>query len=137
MSPEPTVSERGEEKIGAQQENTDAEGDSEAPAAKRRRPPPSIDFTGYDHSMELHQPGAHPSASQRPDTDQTSKTTSLVDFAHQAELAAVAARIDSQQISGDSEIDRRRLERREELRREAEAMRAALRAKEREIDELV
>ena len=109
-SPEP-VSEREEK----------GEANTEAPAAKRRRPPPSIDFTGYD-------PGT---------TNAEDGPSNISDYARQAELAAAAAHQNRIRPSSDGDDDdRSKLERREALLREAEAMRAALRAKEREIDDL-
>ncbi|EHY52687.1 GATA factor SREP [Exophiala dermatitidis] len=145
-SPEPVSPEQG---------NPETSRD-ESPAAKRRRPPPSVDYTGYV-------PG--PSAA-----DATSATRQPSDdYTVQARLAAAAAegmqldpllmdagrrqrdqlpRISEPpgstigQHTAESDRDRERdreqwrNERRAQLMREAEVMRAALRAKEREIDDL-
>ncbi|KAK5060020.1 hypothetical protein LTR84_009904 [Exophiala bonariae] len=120
------------------------------PATKRKRPPPTVDYTGYVPDSARND---GPGEIQRP-TD---------DFTVQARLAAAAAeemqldpalvgagqhdrRLESTPLrtSERSEVspssypqtERVRNERRTQLMREAEEMRAALRAKEREIDDL-
>ncbi|KAL2438541.1 hypothetical protein ABEF95_011579 [Exophiala dermatitidis] len=128
----------------------------ESPAAKRRRPPPSVDYTGYVPGPSATDAGS----ATRPPSD---------DYTVQARLAAAAAegmqldpllmdagrrqrdqlpRISEPpgsttgQHTTESDRDRERdreqwrNERRAQLMREAEVMRAALRAKEREIDDL-
>ena len=85
-----------------------AEDGAEAPAAKRQRPPPSIDFTGYDPSSA-------------PSTSEPEHQKVAADYAHQV---AEAFRMQERQ------------KRRFELQQEAEAMRVALRAKEKELDDL-
>lgn len=125
ISPEP-VSEREEQ----------AEADADAPAAKRRRPPPSVDYTGYDpRSTNIEDGIPVDGGVDKPDVPNIGS-----DYAMQAEVAAAAAHQSrkgsprSQFI--DVDTDQRKLERRTELLREAEAMRAALAAKEKEIDDL-
>jgi hypothetical protein len=125
---------------GQQQESTD-----HSPAPKRRRLPPTVDYTGYV-PQDTTEDTARPA--QRP-TDE---------YTLQAQLAAVAAaegmRLDPALINAgrqprpveqavddagqatSQETEYLREERRAQLMREAEVMRAALRAKEREIDEL-
>lgn len=103
---------------------------SEGPATKRRRPPPPIDFTDYD-----------PGATTKDDAQSSARDQAAVaDYARQAQLAAAAAehgRVDLALREGsNADADRKKMERRAQLLREAEAMRAALRAKEKEIDDL-
>lgn len=118
------------------------------PAPKRKRAPPTVDYTGY--------------VPQSPTSDtsrQPQKTAE--DYTVQLQLAAAAAEgmqldpalvdasrggrreLDNRMSQptetreGDSTVEEdRRAERRAQLMREAEVMRAALRAKEREIDDL-
>jgi len=120
------------------------------PAPKRKRPPPTVDYTGYV-----------PDSAR---SDLQGETQRLAeDFTVQARLAAAAAegmQLDPA-LAGAGHHDRRsdvppirlnemqditnlsprhaeqlRNDRRTQLMREAEEMRAALRAKEREIDDL-
>jgi len=125
------------------------------PATKRKRSPPTVDYTGYvpDPPSDSRPPSA-PQA-------QTASSASSDDFAAQVRLAAAAAtegmQLDPALLDGGRQQheaqrrelqrespgnhdaggrDRGRTERRAQLMREAEEMRAALRAKEREIDEL-
>lgn len=120
------------------------------PTAKRRRSPPTVDYTGYV-----------PESSARDAPQSTQKAAE--DYTVQAQLAAAAAegmRLDPalvdasrRQREQDANMTREpefrtggttvepdrgnwRAERRAQLMREAEVMRAALRAKEREIDDL-
>ncbi|KIX08298.1 uncharacterized protein Z518_02954 [Rhinocladiella mackenziei CBS 650.93] len=128
-----------------QQESAD-----NTPAPKRRRPPPMVDYTGYVPES---------SASDGP----RSTTRTGEDYTVQLQLAAAAAEgiqldpalVDSARRRREQDTavqqqketpanatnagrDREawRAERRAQLMREAEVMRAELRAKEREIDEL-
>lgn len=119
-----------------QQESNDG-----APAPKRRRPPPTVDYTGY---VPEYTSGNAEASIPRP----------IDDYTVQAQLAAAAAegmqldpaltdagRPQQEEAAADTtddEVKREalRAERRTQLMREAEVMRAALRAKEREIDEL-
>ncbi|RVX70759.1 hypothetical protein B0A52_05410 [Exophiala mesophila] len=116
------------------------------PASKRKRLPPTVDYTGYipESSASIRQPSPHKHAE---------------DFAVQAQLAAAAAegmQLDPALVNTPHrhrgielppirELQRSieastpphlRGDRRAQLMREAEEMRAALRAKEREIDDL-
>lgn len=122
-----------------------------SPAAKRKRLPPTVDYTGYIPEA---------SAAIRP----VSPHKHAEDFAVQAQLAAAAAegmQLDPALVnsphrhrgielppirelhrsietatSGHLRGELLRGDRRAQLMREAEEMRAALRAKEREIDDL-
>lgn len=104
---------------------------SEPPSAKRKRPLPSIDFTGYD-----------PARDNQSDMVAESDSPDAAKYARQAQIAAAAAaeqeRLDKSQDqnSDDPDIARKRIDRRQELVREAELMRAALRAKEQEINDM-
>lgn len=140
------------EPVSPEQNYHETSGDP-SPAPKRRRPPPPVDYTGYV-------PG--PSAADAPRSAQTPSD----DYTVQARLAAAAAegmQLDPLLVDAgrrqkepalrqndapspkpaapnslNSEGDREhwRNERRAQLMREAEEMRAALRRKEREIDDL-
>lgn len=113
-------------------------------AAKRIRLPPIVDFTGF-----------RPDGSIRPTTDPSgykdagggirrSPATSVQSFANHSTRPSPAFRgqPDGSPQAGHSSLataqdhEQRRNERRATLMREAEIMRAALRAKEREIDDL-
>lgn len=113
-------------------------------AAKRIRLPPIVDFTGF-----------RPDGSVRPTTDPSgykdagggirrSPATSTQSFSNHGSRPSPAFRSqpDASPQLGHSSLptaqdeEQRRNERRATLMREAEIMRAALRAKEREIDEL-
>lgn len=137
-SPEPNASAQDEQQ---------ADGDS-SPAPKRRRQPPSVDYTGYVPQASLSE------------TTYASRDRAA-QFSSQLQQAAAAAE-DMQLDPALLEAGRRRQEedastarhhegalenaaaqqgvlrneRRAQLMREAEVMRAALRAKEREIDDL-
>jgi hypothetical protein len=119
-SPQPTTS-ASPEPAGEGEEQ--AEESSDVPAAKRRRPPPSIDFTGYDAGV----------APQKKDEQESA--SSMADYAVQAQRAAAVAEHGSSD-GADGENDRGKVNRRAQLLQQAEAMRAALRAKEKEIDDL-
>jgi len=142
MSPEPTSPEQD-----GQQESADS-----TPAPKRRRPPPTVDYTGY--------------VPENPTTDgPSSAQKSPEDYTVQLQLAAAAAEgihldpalvnasrgqrepdattpqgrdtaANTNTTATDQDREHSRSERRAQLMREAEVMRAALRAKEREIDDL-
>ncbi|KAI1611122.1 GATA-binding protein [Exophiala viscosa] len=128
-------------------QDTQQESSDNAPPAKRRRPPPEVDYTGY-----VPEPTNGDAKASIP--------RSIDDYTVQAQLAAAAAegmqldpaltdagrpRQEGDTAEGEqtgapanAEEDQEgfRTERRTQLMREAEVMRAALRAKEREIDEL-
>ncbi|KAH0844422.1 GATA factor SREP [Fonsecaea pedrosoi] len=117
-----------------------------SPAPKRRRPPPTVDYTGY--VPQTHMDEAPQDANE--------------DYASRLQRAAIAAggmQLDPALVEAgrrrqeqdattaqpsednENEMNERdravwRAERRAQLMREAEVMRAALRAKEREIDDL-
>lgn len=132
-SPEPVSPEQA-----VYQESVDA-----SPAPKRRRPPPTVDYTGY--VPEAASSHAQQSTPRPPE-----------EYRVQAQLAAAAtegmhldpALSDTGRRSQEQEVghsvtanserdqDLLRADRRAQLMREAEVMRAALRAKEREIDDL-
>ncbi|KAK5331997.1 GATA type transcriptional activator of nitrogen-regulated proteins [Exophiala xenobiotica] len=135
-SPEPISPEQH-----AYQESNDT-----SPPPKRRRPPPTVDYTGYVPEITAG------------DTQQTGPAPAD-DYRAQAQLAAAAAegmhldpaladagrRQQERDVSppayadgtnADRDRELLRAERRAQLMREAEVMRAALRAKEREIDDL-
>ena len=135
-SPEPTSSVPDEQPLAA----------DSSPAPKRRRQPPSIDYTGYMPQTGVSEPS--PTPQDTPDH-----------YAVQLQRAAAAAggmQLDpalleagrrgqeqdatqpENQTSSNAEQERAtlRVDRRAQLMREAEVMRAALRAKEREIDDL-
>jgi hypothetical protein len=98
------------------------EADPQPPSAKRQRPPPSIDFTGFDPTT--------------PDAGKT-QSAEAADYARQAQIVAAAtAAIGRHSYPEHTEAERKRIDRREALLREAELMRAALKAKEKEIDEM-
>jgi hypothetical protein len=104
----------------------------EGPAAKRQRPPPSIDFTGYDpESSSSIQVGS----SAQSDYVETARVAST-SFTAVNDATRPTAKNNDNENDGSLELDRRKTERRERLLREAEEMRAALRAKEQEISEL-
>jgi len=123
---------------------------TEAPSAtKRIRLPPVIDFTGFrpdGTSRMTTDPSAykdagggtrlpatgysHLSPITGPPADSSQLDTSNSHFYQQNQLPGLSA------AAGTHEEQWRREERRANLMREAEVMRAALRAKEREIDEL-
>ena len=113
-----------------------AEVNADAPAAKRRRPPLSVDFSGYQPEAI----NAEDSFAPNRDEHNAKSPSGDTDYARQAELAAAAAqqsRLDpSSRGVGEAESDTGKLERRAELLREADAMRAALAAKEKEINDL-
>lgn len=136
ISPEPTSPE-----LEGQQESN-----SNTPGPKRKRLPPTVDYTGYIPEEQTA-------------NKQTSPRKAADDFAVQAQLAAAAAegmQLDPALIDNGHrqrgielppirELERSidpsmgehlRGDRRAQLMREAEEMRAALRAKEREIDDL-
>lgn len=141
MSPEPP----SPLAIDSGQESTQV-----TPASKRKRPPPTVDYTGYV-----------PDNARNDGQGETQRLSE--DFAVQAQLAAAAAegmqldpalagaghhdrssdvspirpseRPDITNLS-PQHTERLRNDRRTQLMREAEEMRAALRAKEREIDDL-
>ncbi|KIW33734.1 uncharacterized protein PV07_00560 [Cladophialophora immunda] len=120
-----------------------------SPAPKRRRPPPTVDYTGYvpqthvdeashaahdtneDYATRLQRAAAAAGGMQL--------DPALVEAGrrHQ-EQEATAAQQSEDGPDGANEQDQAawRAERRAQLMREAEVMRAALRAKEREIDDL-
>lgn len=109
--------------------------------AKRIRLPPIVDFTGYrpDGARTTTDPSAYKDAgggvrlSPAPShhySPQQRMSTSVRAEANHVPPNGLAAPLSQE------EVDRRRNERRLLLMREAEEMRAALRAKEREIDEL-
>jgi len=119
------------------------------PAPKRKRQFLNVDFSGYRPDASERDPvlgdgGRDAVAERSPAASSTGE-----DFTIQAQLAAAAAegmqldpallqsgRSTSRQPDNDAEGERLRPDRRAQLMREAEEMRAALRAKEREIDEL-
>ncbi|EXJ84446.1 hypothetical protein A1O3_05114 [Capronia epimyces CBS 606.96] len=120
------------------------------PAPKRRRAPPPVDYTGYVPGPSAG--GDAPRSTQPPSDDYTVQVRlaaaaaegmqldpSLVDTGRRSQEPAPRPSDASAPVSGPiAETDREhwRLERRAQLMREAEVMRAALRAKEREIDDL-
>lgn len=112
------------------------EANADAPVTKKRRPPLSVDFSGYDPEAA----NAEDSIPASRDKGESNTLSGDRDYARQAELAAAAvhqSRVDpSLTRSGDTDSDTKKLERRAELLRQAEAMRAALAAKEKEIDDL-
>ncbi|KIW11960.1 hypothetical protein PV08_09234 [Exophiala spinifera] len=135
ISPEPVSPEQV-----AYPESADA-----SPAPKRRRPPPTVDYTGYVPETAVNS------------NTQQSTPRPPEEYRLQTQLAAAAAatttesmhldpaltdtngrRNQEQEVGANSERDQEllRAERRAQLMREAEVMRAALRAKEREIDDL-
>ena len=127
LSPHPAAS-TSPEPLSEREEQ--AEVSADGPATKRRRPPPSIDFTGYD----LAPPVSSSKDKKEAKTDRSSESTdSMADYAAQAERAAAAAAAEPRE---GSHTNQQILERRAQLQREAEAMRIALRAKEKEIDDL-
>ena len=94
-----------------------------SPASKRRRPrpPPSIDFTGFDpKSIQL---------------DKENTTTQASDIPAAKPVRSQAERMSIDAIT-NSDDEKQRADRRAALRREADSMREALRAKERELEEL-
>lgn len=132
-------------------------GSEPSSSAKRMRLPPIIDFTGYRPDLTTSDPAAYkevnlprrsPLLSAAPLSRAQPATE---DYAMQAQLAAAAA-TDGMQLdpalnlppyhsrtsptTSTDDNERLKTERRATLMREAEVMRAALRAKEREIDEL-
>lgn len=128
-----------------QQESNDG-----APAPKRRRPPPTVDYTGY---VPESTSGNAEASIPRPIDDYTVQAQlaaaaaegmqldpALTDAGRpqQEEAAAEDPKDRTAADTTDDEVKREalRAERRTQLMREAEVMRAALRAKEREIDEL-
>lgn len=140
LSPEPTSP-----GIDSAQEST-----QNTPATKRKRLPPTVDYTGYV-----------PDSVRNEGQGETQRRND--DFTVQARLAAAAAegmQLDPALVgaghhdrrseltplrpnerpevspSSNQQTERVRNERRTQLMREAEEMRAALRAKEREIDDL-
>lgn len=140
ISPEPTSP-----GIDSGQDSTQV-----TPASKRKRPPPTVDYTGYVPDGARNDGHADPQRLAE-------------DFTVQAQLAAAAAegmQLDPALVgtgnhdrrsalspnrpnerseitnSSNQHTERIRNDRRTQLMREAEEMRAALRAKEREIDDL-
>ncbi|EXJ74737.1 uncharacterized protein A1O5_01432 [Cladophialophora psammophila CBS 110553] len=120
-----------------------------SPAPKRRRPPPTVDYTGYvpqtavneaqrtardtneDYAIHLQRAAAAAGGMQL--------DPALVEAGRrQQEDDATATQQPEDHRKGATGQDRIawRAERRAQLMREAEVMRAALRAKEREIDDL-
>ena len=91
-----------------------------APASKRRRPPPSIDFTGYDPTRGADQ-----------QADKENACEAYVVQARKATEQAERMRIDVITNTVIDDGDQRKAGKRAALLREAEAMRAALKAKER------
>jgi GATA-binding protein, other eukaryote len=130
LSPEPTALAADDQQMPS----------DNSPAPKRRRPPPTVDYTGYVPQSSLNE--ASPTS-----PDDTSHYS-----VHLQRAAAAAGNV--QLDPALLEAGRRRQEqdatqpqettngaawkadRRTQLMREAEVMRAALRAKEREIDDL-
>lgn len=113
------------------------EANADAPTTKRRRPPLSVDFSGYDPEAANVKDGAPP----RREADKTDMLVSPTSYAMQAELAATAAagqgRIEPLAVDAyNATLATTKSARRAQLQREAEAMRAALEAKQKELDDL-
>ena len=94
-------------------------------ATKRIRLPPIIDFTGYRPDVRTSDPSAY--------RDATPGVRLSPGPSYPPQMGPVDQRVPVPTVQ---ELEARRNERRYLLMREAEEMRAALRAKEREIDEL-
>lgn len=95
-------------------------------ASKRIRLPPIVDFTGYRPDARTTDPGAYKDAAPGP-------RISPAPSQYSPQITPVDHRVP---VPSVQELEARRNERRYLLMRQAEEMRAALRAKEREIDEL-
>lgn len=118
-----------------------------SPAPKRRRPPPTVDYTGYVPQSSL---------SEAPPSSQDTTDQYAIHLQRAAEAAggmqldpalleagrrrqeqdATQSEERTSNDNAEQEHTARRVDRRAQLMREAEMMRAALRAKEREIDDL-
>ncbi|EXJ94525.1 GATA-binding protein, other eukaryote [Capronia coronata CBS 617.96] len=150
------------EPVSPEQDYHDTLGD-ESPAPKRRRPPPTVDYTGYVPGPPA---GDAPRSAQQPTEDYTVQARLAAAAAEDMQLdpsladtgrrqqeptprlseapapapvpASTATPANVAITESERERDREhwRSERRAQLMREAEMMRAALRAKEREIDDL-
>ncbi|OCT44982.1 GATA factor SREP [Cladophialophora carrionii] len=136
-SPEPTASAAEEHQVSS----------DSSPALKRRRQPPTVDYTGYVPQSSL---------SEGPPTSQDTSDQYAINLQRAAAAAGGmqldpalleagrrrqeqdATHSEARADGAGSEEERGalRAERRAQLMREAEVMRAALRAKEREIDDL-
>lgn len=132
-SPEPTVSAPDEQHMAS----------DTSPAAKRRRPPPTVDYTGYVPQTSLNE--AAPISQESTDhvTVQLQRAAAAAGGMEldPALVEAGRRRREHDATAGQQSEDNAngsawRAERRAQLMREAEVMRAALRAKEREIDDL-
>lgn len=133
ISPEPVSPEQA-----VYQDSVDA-----SPAPKRRRPPPTVDYTGYvpeTASSDTQQTTPRPPEEYRVQVQLAAAASegmhldpALTDTGRRSQDREVG-----HSVVADSERDQEllRAERRAQLMREAEVMRAALRAKEREIDDL-
>ncbi|RMZ85574.1 hypothetical protein DV737_g602, partial [Chaetothyriales sp. CBS 132003] len=99
---------------------------SPEPASKRRRhPPPSIDFTGYNPMANR---GEKPDTSAEPTDDVVNRVERVTEHAQRISINSIT--------NHDGDTDRQKAERRAALLRETEAMRDALRAKEKELQDL-
>lgn len=111
----------------------------------RQRVPPTVDFTGYRPGKRNDTPPEAPAdhvigedISQTPETDDSRMCQALAAAAAQG-MQLDPALLDTEEKnaqSGNQTHEFIQAEKRARLMREAEEMRAALRAKEREIDEL-
>ncbi|RMZ77656.1 hypothetical protein DV738_g4228, partial [Chaetothyriales sp. CBS 135597] len=100
---------------------------SPEPASKRRRhPPPSIDFTGYN---PLANQEMKPEIATEPKEEVVSRVDRVTEHAQRISINSITNH-------DEDDPDRQRAERRAALLRETEAMRDALRAKEKELQDL-
>ncbi|RMD45007.1 hypothetical protein DV735_g121, partial [Chaetothyriales sp. CBS 134920] len=100
---------------------------SPEPASKRRRhPPPSIDFTGYN---PLATPESKPEIAREPKEEAGSRVERVTEHAQRISINSITNH-------DEDEPDRQKAERRAALLRETEAMRDALKAKEKELQDL-
>ena len=139
-SPEPTALSQHEQQASA----------DNSPAPKRRRPPPTVDYTGYVPQSSLseaehvsHDTSDHYSdhllrAAAAAGTMQLDPALLEAGRRRQEQDASAAHQLEDRTNTASPEQERAawKAERRAELMRDAEVMRAALRAKEREIDDL-
>ncbi|RMZ87587.1 hypothetical protein DV736_g5178, partial [Chaetothyriales sp. CBS 134916] len=102
---------------------------SPEPALKRRRhPPPSIDFTGYNPMTNQGEKSDTSTEPTEPREDVVNRVEKVTEQAQRISINSIT--------NHDGDTDRQKVERRAALLRETEAMRDALRAKEKELQDL-
>ena len=136
-TPEPTTSAPDEQELPS----------DSSPAPKRKRPPPTVDFTGYVPQSSLNEVQTPFENMSDQYTMHLQRAAAAAEDMQLDPALLEAGRRRQEQDANQSgehangtnleeERAKRRTERRTQLMREAEVMRAALRAKEREIDDL-